>query len=153
MALSTNKLMHTTDEIDNSVIDIRESTDRHSVPLQYKPPGLIKTPTQESKEEESNPLTASGTTSYGRNASLVCINQIPLLNVLDLTKRSANLAKVRQGRPLDDLEYQDCADSGIEQADLAVIEKEVNKKKRRKYKEAKTGGMLSPGSECGRRNT
>ena len=68
------------------------------------------------------------------------------MNVLDLTKRSANLTKVRQGQPLDDLEYSIQTDSQIEEKDLAVIEREVNKKKRKKHKEAKKGGMLSPGS-------
>ena len=66
--------------------------------------------------------------------------------MLDLTKRSANMTKVRQGYLLDDLEYSIQTDSQIEEKDLAVIEREVNKKKRKKHKEAKKGGMLSPGS-------
>ena len=56
------------------------------------------------------------------------------------------MAKVRQGHPLDDLEYSIQTDSQIEEKDLAVIEREVNKKKRKKHKEAKKGGMLSPRS-------
>lgn len=64
---------------------------------------------------------------------MVCINQIPVLNVFDLTKRSQNFRKIRAGEPslMDDLEFAILPDEKIKEHDLVAIELEVNKKKRK----------------------
>ena len=75
--------------------------------------------------------------------SVVCINQIPMLNMFDLRRRTHNQKKVRDGE-VDDLESALVPDNQVTEQDLELIEKEVNKKKRKRRKDQKNGDMLSP---------
>ena len=103
------------------------------------PPQLLS----EGKDSDSRPMVQ---TSLDRTGSLVVLNEIPLLKLFDLTKRSHNMQKVKQGQALrpEDLEYSTIADEKIKQQDLEVIEMEVNKKKRKREKALINGEMISP---------
>ena len=59
---------------------------------------------------------------------------MPLLNVIDLTKRSENIKKLRQNgtTAIKDLESEIVVDSHLSQDDLAIVEIEVNKKRKKK---------------------
>lgn len=67
-----------------------------------------------------------------------------MLNVFDLTRRSHNQRKLKEGSILKDLEFSILPDDHIIEADLAVIERELNKKKRKRFKAQEKGEMLSP---------
>ena len=68
--------------------------------------------------------------------SVVSINQIPLLNIFDMRKASSNMQLVRLGnvnKP-EDLESQEVPDWKVKEVDLSIIEREVNRKKRKRAK-------------------
>ena len=61
--------------------------------------------------------------------------EIPILNVIDLTKRSENLARLNKGqiRSIEDFQSEIVIDNQLNVKDLAVVEEEVNKKLRKKH--------------------
>ena len=129
---------------EDSVLEIKESTTDFKG---YQAPKNRWTEIGQSNRQ-SNLLENSGklrTSSTLSNTSVVCINSIPMVNLLDLRRRSHNLRKVRSGE-IDDLEYAVVPDEQIQEHDLLSIEKEVNKKKRKRRKDQKNGEMLSPTS-------
>ena len=67
-----------------------------------------------------------------------------MLNVFDLTRRSLNTRLLKSGKSIDDLESQMQPDSKLKEEDIAIIEKEVNKKKQKRHKAKKEGSMISP---------
>ena len=67
-----------------------------------------------------------------------------MLNVFDLTRRSLNTRLLKSGKSVDDLESQMQPDSKLREEDIAIIEKEVNKKKQKRHKAKKEGSMISP---------
>ena len=70
-----------------------------------------------------------------------------MLNVFDLTHRSHNARLLRSGKAevaMEDLESQVVPDSGLKETDIALIEKEVNKKKQKRFKAQRDGQMISP---------
>ena len=82
------------------------------------------------------------TSTTSRSASVVCINDLPMLNVFDLTHRSHNARLLRSGKAvvaIEDLESQVVPDSGLKETDIALIEKEVNKKKQKRFKAQRDG--------------
>ena len=69
---------------------------------------------------------------------------MPILNLYDMTKRSANFLKYKRGnvdRP-DDLESNIIVDDKLSEADLHLIEKEVNKANRKRIKDLKNSAMI-----------
>ena len=64
------------------------------------------------------------------------LSDVPLLNVIDLTKRSANAAKIRSGQVNypSDLDSEIREDANLSTTDLSEVEIEVNKKKMKKKK-------------------
>lgn len=60
-----------------------------------------------------------------------------------MTRRSENSKKIRSG-DVDDLEYATVPDGQIKEDDLFIIEREINKKKRKRVKDQKNGDMMSP---------
>jgi len=85
-------------------------------------------------------------TNESVSGSIIIINQIPLLNVFDLTRTSHNMRRLRQGNlhHPEDLESEIVPDDKIKELDLAVIEKEMNKKKLKRAKAQQNGKMFSP---------
>ena len=81
-------------------------------------------------------LMVSGDLESGRNASLVCINSIPVLNVFDLTRASHNMRRIRQGSVSQpqDLESVTKPDEKVKESELSQIEREANKRKRKRVK-------------------
>lgn len=74
-----------------------------------------------------NPYPGKGPTNEP-----VQLTDLPLLNVIDLTKRSENVKKLRHGKAVEDLESEIVVDSHLSQDDLAIVELEVNKKRKKK---------------------
>ena len=93
-----------------------------------------------------NLINPSGDLDNTRSASIVCINSIPVLNFCDLTRRSHNMRAIRQGKVSNpqDLEQDVRPDEKIKESDLAKIEREANKKKRKRIKAQMNGEMISP---------
>ena len=81
-----------------------------------------------------------------RSNSIVCINSIPVLNFCDLTRSSHNMRRVRQGIVMhpQDLETEERPDEKIKESELTTIEREANKKKRKRVKAQLNGDMISP---------
>ena len=88
-----------------------------------------------------NPYPGKGPTNEP-----VTLTDLPLLNVIDLTNRSANTRKLKQGQPLDDLESEVMVDTHLCQEDLAIVEEEVNKKRKKKQEAELKHQMISPAS-------
>ena len=66
----------------------------------------------------------------------ITISDLPVLSVMDLTKRSANMRKYKQGsgvRGPQDLETEIVVDTKIDTGDLHKLEKEVNKHAEKKH--------------------
>ena len=93
-----------------------------------------------------NLINPSGDLDNTKTASIVCINSIPVLNFCDLTRRSHNMRAIRQGKVTNpqDLERDVRPDEKIKESDLAKIEREANKKKRKRIKAQMNGEMISP---------
>ena len=66
----------------------------------------------------------------------ITISELPVVNLTDLTKKSTNFFKCRQGnlRGPDDLESHIIPDGQLEDEDLYLLEKEVNKRTKKRYK-------------------
>ena len=60
------------------------------------------------------------------------MTSLPILNMIDLTRRSENLQRVKKGAKFDDLECEIITDKSLDEADLQVVEVEVNKKRKKK---------------------
>lgn len=74
----------------------------------------------------------------------VQFSELPILNVYDMTRRSANFLKYKRGkveRP-NDLESNIIVDDKLTEADLHVIEKEVNKANRKRLKDLKNNALI-----------
>ena len=69
-----------------------------------------------------------------------------MLNFCDLTRRSHNMQAIRQGKVSNpqDLELELRPDGKVKESDLASIEREANKKKRKRVKAQMNGEMISP---------
>ena len=65
----------------------------------------------------------------------VSITEVPLVNVIDLRKRSENMARLQRGHVtrMEDLQSEIVLNSQIDVRDLAPLEQEVNKKLRKKH--------------------
>ena len=102
----------------------------------------------ESIESKEKTLRSSqfNLTNESLSGSIIIINQIPILNVFDLTRTSHNMRRLRQGNlhHPEDLESEIVPDDKIKELDLAVIEKEMNKKKLKRAKAQQNGKMFSP---------
>ena len=125
----------------------REASDKDIMGLVYEPPRvggddmsklLIETGEEENYDCKDTQPKDNSTHNYNAmltsttsHASVVCINDLPMLNVFDLTRRSSNARLIRSGKgaAIGDLESQIVPDSGLKEVDIALIEKEVNKKK------------------------
>ena len=114
---------------DDLQIDVRDQN------TEYAPPSMERnneinrsTVDRESKLIKSRELT---TVHESVRASIVSISEVPALNVYDLTRRSENMRKIRDGEVTQpqDLACEILPDEKIKASDLVVIEKEVNKKK------------------------
>ena len=72
-----------------------------------------------------------------RTASMICLTSIPVLNIYDMTRESENMRQVRTGSVQDpqDLMSIQVPDDRITEGDLISIEKEANKKKRKRVKD------------------
>ena len=92
----------------------------------------------------SNPYLSGSAIDNGP----VSLSDLPLLNVIDLTKRSANAAKIRSGQVNhpQDLESEMQEDANLSTTDLSEVEIEVNKKKKKKEKAEQANEMISPAS-------
>ena len=69
---------------------------------------------------------------------------MPVLNVYDLTRRSENFLKYKRGdvtKP-GDLESSVMVDNKLDEGDLILIEKEVNKANRKRIKDLKNNNMI-----------
>ena len=63
----------------------------------------------------------------------VSLTQLPVVNVYDLTRRSENMAILKKGgQGPPDLASETVSDRYLTDSDLALVEVEVNKKKRKK---------------------
>ena len=82
------------------------------------------------------------------NNEPVSLTDLPLLNVIDLTKRSLNFSKLKRNKTLsaEDLEHEIIVDTSLCQADLSEVEIEVNKKRKKKQKAEISNEMMSPAS-------
>ena len=66
--------------------------------------------------------------------------------MIDLTKKSPNLAKLRQGNRIEELDFEIVVDSHLSEADLPTVEVELNKKRKKKHKAELANAMISPAS-------
>ena len=66
--------------------------------------------------------------------------------MIDLTKHSPNIAKLRQGNRIEELDFEIVVDSHLSEADLPSLEVELNKKRRKKHQAERTNAMISPAS-------
>ena len=64
----------------------------------------------------------------------------------DLTKRSENYLRLRKGLKCEDLESEIVIDKSLDEADLPLVEIEVNKKRRKKQRAEMDNQMISPAS-------
>ena len=74
----------------------------------------------------------------------VYLREMPLLNVVDLTKRSANQERLRQGDL--NLEAQLVVDPQLNRTDLEIVEYELNIKVLKKYRAEIKKEMITPRS-------
>lgn len=103
-------------------------------------PTLIKT----DLSKETSPLLPTVGGEYGM--SIVSISQMPILNVVDLTRTSINARRLHMGtisQP-QDLESKIVPDHKLKEHDLAILEREVNKKQKKRAKALLAGEMNSP---------
>ena len=61
----------------------------------------------------------------------VSLTQLPVVNVYDLTRRSENMAILKKGGH-EELSSETVSDRYLTDSDLAAVEVEVNKKRRKK---------------------
>ena len=135
--------------------------DNNNQNSKYEPPvpGDLKLDISKLLESKDMEMMGNGINASGklldekslnhRSASIVCINSKPVLNFCDLTRRSHNMRAILQGkveRP-EDLDQEIRLDEKIVESELAQIEREANKKKRKRIKAQMNGQMISPDPE------
>ena len=88
----------------------------------------------------------SSSTSQRNTTDPISVTSLPILQVIDLTRRSSNMRKVLKGAGLADLESEIIEDKTVGLGDLAIIEMEVNKKRKKKHKAEQKNQLISPAS-------
>ena len=97
--------------------------------LQFAP-GMAQSPKEGGiNNTEYRPSTATSNTILGDRPSLVNVQftELPILNLYDITRRSVNYRKYKEGaiNGPDDLESNIIVDDKLSEKDLYLIEKEV----------------------------
>ena len=125
------------------------------MPGSYNPPALNTSPTSTYANEmlssqrllNSQEQPVNGLLNQTRPVTLtshdllpaytpVTISELPMLTVYDLTKRSSNITKYKQGRVQNpaDLDTEIVPDDKIDTNDLHRVEKEVNKRQKKRLR-------------------
>ena len=76
----------------------------------------------------------------------ITISELPLINLVDLTKKSANFFKINRLNGPEDLESDLIPDGQLDDQDLYLIEKEVNKRTKKRFKAQQNNLMMSASS-------